>query len=351
MLQDGKCINASTAYTTFDCSLFSDFQSIMIAEMGHTNPINVSMVDWYYFDYMRNKATPLNLYLEDIIMHIHRQLHTDNKMVVLFFLVLVLLSATLLINECGISILEPVLFAVNMTILIFVVLNMVFGEGEQLNIIFKHTLHTTLAATSMAASAVFGLLPTKIKTKINRESSPITTRHAMATLTYIAVLGFIVGVGVHVLFFPRYTTGLSKAVSERNYMYEPVSSLHSSGGVYTPLWIDRNSEIDYAVYFKMRNEKQQCDSPIPNPHPSSVPTPTPIPVSISDCEGCLKRVHDVEIQQKSFIEMMTSIEGDLKGVQSDVARLEGKLGYMRTPYELGLSAHIGIFVYFAVYCV
>jgi hypothetical protein len=60
MFQDGKCVNASTAYTTFDCSLFRDFQSIMIAEMGHTNPINVSMVDWYYFDYMRNKTTPLD---------------------------------------------------------------------------------------------------------------------------------------------------------------------------------------------------------------------------------------------------------------------------------------------------
>jgi glucan phosphoethanolaminetransferase (alkaline phosphatase superfamily) len=166
-------------------------------------------------------------------MHIQRQLHTDNKMVVLIFLVLVLLSATMLINECGISILEPVLFAVNMAILIFVVLNMVFGEGEQLNIIFKHTLHTTLAATSMAASAVFRLLPTKIKTKIQGKPNPITKGYAMATVTYIAVLGFIVGVGVHALFFPRYTTGLSKAVSERNYLYEPVSSLHSSGGLYS----------------------------------------------------------------------------------------------------------------------
>jgi hypothetical protein len=76
----------------------------------------------------------------------------------------------------------------------------------------------------------------------------------------------------------------------------------------------------------MCNEKQQCDSPVPNPHPYPVPTPTPIPVPSSDCEGCLKRVHDVEIQQKSFIEMMTSIEGEVKGVRSDVARLEGKLG-------------------------
>jgi hypothetical protein len=329
MLQDGRSIDESTSYTTFDiketkdCSLFSDFQSIMMAKMGDTNPTNVSMADWYYFDFVKNKATPLDLYMEDMIMFIHGELNMEipNWALALIFLVLALLS-TILIYECGISILESYLAAVNIGMLGFVVLKLVSGEVDQLTIIFKHAIHTALAAISMVASAVFGLLPTN--SNANGQSRPIPMRYAMATVTYIAVLGFIAGVGVHTLFFPRYTTGFSRAVSDMNFLYEPFSSLHSGGGLCTPLWIDRNSEIDYAVYFKMRNDKNQCDNHVPNLAPNPVPNPVPQPPTAptstpmpgSDCEYCLKRVHDLEIQQKAFETTLTSMQGNLKGIRS-----------------------------------